>query len=371
MRKLFYLLAVLTIFNGIAGAQKFSCGGASNVTLYIKDSTDQIFLDSVEAKLLRAVTHKINGKKNTPIDLYDITPWDGTQWNYRYNWQEIEQFKQARPENVTPTYYQYELIMHWDTSLNCANILSFSKKYYCPLFKTDLNTRKEVCAGIYNRALWHIPLSEYSFFLTHNEISKLYSIIKKEFISSINDDTASWKYYSDTTSFSYRTLVLNKTDSLMQMPLSIWTNQFSYWTLHAGLSGYTNPWCKTSPLTKRDKDTILNDRIDNFRDGKLIGYGESKAYLPSITIAEKWQFDTLSDNPKMQPYQYALKISRQIKSIAMNTLCYRHTTQYNSRLWLNFTELDSFSDRKTSQYYLVQIDNALFKKLTLKYYWQY
>lgn len=367
MRRIFCLLAVLTIFNGLAGAQKLYLGGSSNVTLFIQDTADQIFLDKVETKLLHAISLIQRGKNNTLLNAYYTNPFDGTDWRFRYTPQEIESDTVLNTDKEAATYYQYELVVEWDSTLNTGNILGFSKKYYRPLNKWDNNLGKEICVGMYNMAKWHIPLAQYRFFLTQKEMEKIYQIIQKCFIRSLNNDGAFWNSNKDTTSLSFQTLVFNKTtDSLIQMPLSLWARFFRDWTLNGEVSCYNSPWCKTNRLTYVESRNVFNNYDTVLDENGNTIVVNSDCYANSITIAEHWKFDTIKYNSEQGFYPYALKVRREIISIGANISCEDKKTRTT---WLPYSELNLQSTLSVTRIITTQLDNALFNKLTLKFHY--
>jgi hypothetical protein len=365
MHKIFYLLAVLTIFNGMSGAQtqplqildgvykperpSYPKGG-SCITMWIFDTTEASFLDTVESKLLNEISEHLQEGK---IMSYYVNPSDGADWRTRLTKHETENKK--LPKERIPT-NKYEMAIGWDSVLNSGFILGFSKEYY---YKDpdEYSSGTVICS-----ALYHVPLIEYKAFLNQTEISKLNRLIKKYFIRYVNDESSicGWSF-RDTSTYSCRILDFNKSDSFVLMPLSYWGSQFEKWINDGELWCYKDAYCNER-MTHSETGDILY-RIDTVTDenGNQVTV-RVECGLPSVAVVEKWEFDTLSNNPG----NYALKINRQIISMGISG-CSTMYVKSEKRIWFTYYDIDGISKHQGFRYYKEQLDNALFKKLNLEY----
>lgn len=376
MHKLFCLLAVLTIFNGLARAQ----GGSTCTTINIYCPEEQNFLDTVEAKLLKTITKLQNGEKGPYFTAYSINPYDGSNWSTRETINEIK--STILPKKYLPT-YKYQLVINWDSTYRTGYILGFSKEYAYETFNRYYDSRNgQQLPGFYLHPFYHVPLADYKNFLTQKELDKLYQIIKKNFINYINVDT-SWfsqgflpvddttemcNIYSDTSVVSHQHINLDLNDPLVIMPLYYWVNRFKDLIMANEIACYDNAWLNTKPMTPVQKQSIY-ERADT-----VTGENGNKVTImmlcpaTSIAVGEKWTFDTLNIN---QPYsyEYGMRVKRETIAIGVITHCSNGNVPTPDKIgWISYKDLDAISRKQNFRYYPIQLDNALFKKLNLQYY---
>ncbi len=379
MRKLFYLLAVLTIFNGMAGVQ----GGLTCTTLNINCPEEQVFLDSVEAKLFHTIDRIKNGE-NIPITLYEVNPGNAYDFlRIRLTNQEIKDSK--LPKTFFPT-YQFELVINWDTTLSKGYILGFSKEYGYEKSIFEYSRYKgPQYPGIYFEPFYHIALANYKSFLNQKEMDRLYKIIQKNFINYINVDTGTFRQgfiptdtnllcymYSDTSSLSRLTINLDKPPPFILMPLSYWVNRFKDWIFDSWqVPIYKDAFCTDQII--RPKKYDINDifgQIDTVKDenGDEVPIVQNCSIV-SITVAERWGFDTINNTNRNDWAPYAMIIKREIQSIGINTKCnegFYVPNAYDKTIWVRYKELNSVSRHNHFNRYQDLLDEPLFNKLHCK-----
>ncbi len=375
MRKLFYLLSVLTIFNGLAGAQ----GGSTciNVTIYCPD--EQNFLDSVEAKLLKTIS-----ELQTPIQVVNVNPTDGADWRYRLTKNEIK--NNQLPKKYLPT-YKYQLTIAWDSSNTKGYVFGFSKLYCYDLLEYAFRGYNiESSPGFYLEPFYHVPLGEYKTFLSQKQVSRLYKIIEKSLLNYISKDTGvlthgfiptgdtnfACEIYSDTSTLSSLTIDLNKADNFQLMPLALWVSQFKEWAIQREIPCYNDSKCDGKKLTEQEINNIYarGDTVTD-EDGNLKVVLE-ECDVSSIRVAEKWTVDTSTSNKTDFYLPYGFRVKREIKSLGvithLNDPCTMPTA--DKCAWLPYNEINYYSWKMGFRYYRIQLDNTLFKKLNLKFrYW--
>ena len=360
MRKLFYLLGFLTIFNGIAGAQ----GGSSCVNLNIYCWDEQKFLDTVEAKLLHTID-----KQNTKLRCWDVNPYDGTEWSISLTNNEIENNK--LPAKYLPT-NMYQLVINWDSTNTNGYLLGFSKEYYS----------YNVTYGLRVAPFYHIPIAQYKAFLDKRELNRLYKIIKKNFINYIDVDTSIQimyaasdtnflcRFYSDTSSLSYMNHNLKQTEQLVFMPLALWVNEIKDWMKQGEIKAYKDPMCIHNRIDYAEVNNIFQDQdtvVDENGSKRTIVVDRE---IKTIRVAEKWTLDTINNSEKGF-YPYSIKFNREIKSIgifAHNSDTY-DILNIEKTAWVSYKDINQLSRKIGLRYYKEELDNALFKKLNLKFRW--
>lgn len=149
----------------------------SKIVLNIQDTNELKVLDKIEDKLLTHLDEIQKKNRECDISLYSIGIYNGWGWNMPLTKTQVQ--NDAPPKDKIKT-NSYSLDIDWNKSLDTAVILGFSRLYYHE-FYTMLRGQK-YSLGIHCLPLYHIPLANYSVFLSKTEIASIYSILEKEFV---------------------------------------------------------------------------------------------------------------------------------------------------------------------------------------------
>lgn len=374
MRNIFYLVALLTIFNASLTAQ----GGTTctNITIFCPD--EQNFLDSVETKLWQALANEVNSKNSYPLQDYDVVSNDGSNWYLPLTKTELKNLK--LPYKYLPT-YTYQLVINWNMTHDTGHLIGFSKEY-CYQVTTFKYTHAKGTQfpGIYLTPFYHVPVAQYSSFLNAKEMDRLNTIIEKAFINYINVDTIQLhqcipvdtslicQSYSDTSDLSRQEIPISKINNFPIMPLPYWISIIKRWLNNYELLSYKNDRCDSPAMDGsevRDIFTRIDTDMDQSGNRVAIPY---EVAITSIGIGEKWNFmkDTSTNNGYSYPPPSSVKITRQTYSLGLIT---HIGYTLDKSLWIKYSDLDSLSRKEGFRYYQEQLDNILFDKLNAHYWY--
>jgi len=345
MKKLLLLFTLCT-------SHYFSIAQRSILVFNISDTTEEKLVDKIEYKLLKHLNEIEKHKIPSNINLYDI---NGS--SYRC-YDLSETVEHTIPQNKVKT-YKYELDIKWSKNLDSIYVMSFSREYYHPRPKWDgyhsIDSIDVSCTPIYE-----IPIIQYSRFLTTSEMNSMYSLIKTEFIKSINDDSI--KAYKENE--SRRSFSLIKGDSLVQMPWTVWLNSI-LWAGRKKIPIYGDKDFQNK-LRKWSADSNrLNVKtiIDSSGNCCTVGWPMD---FKSVIISEAWNFDTTIRHDFC-----GMAVTHKVNSIELPV--FPDPTADNKAnhfpMWVKDEDIESLCKSEGGYLYLYKdlINSALYRKLNLKY----
>jgi len=360
------LLIVFTI-SYLLGVSQYS-----SITVDVSDN-ERAFLDTVEAKLIRHVSQISAHKVDYDINLYTVWPYSPGHWGMCYTRYEVDS---THPTDNRVATYKYGLDMQWDSSLSCAYVYGFSKLYAQPVYQWMGGYYKQ--AAITEYPIYHIPLSQYHTFLDKQEMNILYSIIKKEFIRYVDDDTI----YTQDSLLTYRTINFHKSDSLAQMPWRYWV-ELSYRGIQNGSLKVYNNFRQTKTMTRFEADSCLLNFITVIDSaGKSSVQVELADEFLGVSVIEKWNFDingshfinAIDTNYAIERVKYFMRISRNIETIGIIKDVPINEQRWKKAganpVWVDAGDIDKMCrNGKLGPLYLYKtlINSALYKKLNLRY----
>ena len=164
----------------------------SNIEISTKmyDTIEQQFLNGIEAKLLKHIDEIQKHKIKADVIMYSFWAGSLSNWAAPLTKAEFDECTLSKEKIATN---KYLLHIKWDSSLDTAYVIGFSREYYwkknnmkIPLYPARYSMQDwdewqalTKSNGAFFSPIYNIQLNQYKTFLTGNEIKELNSVIKR------------------------------------------------------------------------------------------------------------------------------------------------------------------------------------------------